>query len=145
MAAADCILDLTKALTRKMSVSDVSSRRSKSFNSNASNLQTTIVQAAIGVTKVKPTSQSAEFSNKLEMEFVLWDHTDNLIILVQRLLAVCSKLIFVLSICYLGLNFGVIVSGFTLEFEELDLEFMFFYHMILHLFFFRCIPFYSII
>lgn len=92
VAAADCILDLTKALTRKTSITDVSSRRSKSSNSDVSNLPTTLVPAAVGEKKVKPTSKSAEFSNKLEMELLLWDHIDKLIILVQRLLAVCSNL-----------------------------------------------------
>ncbi|RVW16552.1 hypothetical protein CK203_069319 [Vitis vinifera] len=88
VAAADCILDLTKALTRKTSITDVSSRRSKSSNSDVSNLPTTLVPAAVGEKKVKPTSKSAEFSNKLEMELLLWDHIDKLIILVQRLLAI---------------------------------------------------------
>lgn len=91
VAAADCILDLTKALTRKTSITDVSSRRSKSSNSDVSNLPTTLVPAAVGEKKVKPTSKSAEFSNKLEMELLLWDHIDKLIILVQRLLAWSRK------------------------------------------------------
>ena len=107
VAAADCILDLTKALTRKLPVSDASSRRQKSFNSDASNLPTTMAHAATSGKKVKSSSKSAEFSNKLEMELLLWDHIDKLIILVQRLLAVCYKLISVLSICYIDLNFGV--------------------------------------
>lgn len=96
VAAADCILDLTRALTRKTSTPNVFNRRSKASNSNASNLPTTLVPVTIGEKKVKPASKSTESPHKLEMELLLWDHIDELIILVQRLLAVCSKLDFFL-------------------------------------------------
>ncbi|KAL6987106.1 hypothetical protein U1Q18_012863 [Sarracenia purpurea var. burkii] len=85
VAAADCILSLTTALTKKDLVSKGSDDGSKPSNSKFSSLQITLLPAE---KKVKPTSSSPEVLNHMEMKFSLWDHLDDLIILVQKLLAV---------------------------------------------------------
>ncbi|THG18705.1 hypothetical protein TEA_028328 [Camellia sinensis var. sinensis] len=88
VAAADCILALTEALTKKDLVSDGSDDRLKPSNPNLSFLPITSAPAAFVEKKVKPTSRSPDVLNNMEMKLLLWDHLDELIILVQRLDAV---------------------------------------------------------
>ncbi|GMP97325.1 hypothetical protein CsSME_00045624 [Camellia sinensis var. sinensis] len=90
VAAADCILALTEALTKKDLVSDGSDDRLKPSNPNLSFLPITSAPAAFVEKKVKPTSRSPDVLNNMEMKLLLWDHLDELIILVQRLDAVSS-------------------------------------------------------
>ncbi|CAL5356438.1 unnamed protein product [Camellia sinensis] len=85
VAAADCILALTEALTKKDLVSDGSDDRLKPSNPNLSFLPITSAPAAFVEKKVKPTSGSPDVLNNMEMKLLLWDHLDELIILVQRL------------------------------------------------------------
>lgn len=90
VSAADCFLALTEALTKK-----VLSNRPTS-NSSALNRAITLVPASDK--KAKPVSKSLEVSN-MEMEYLFWDHLEELINLVQRLLAVRWNLF----LCYLYL------------------------------------------
>ncbi|GMP97010.1 hypothetical protein CsSME_00045426 [Camellia sinensis var. sinensis] len=90
VAAADCILALTEALTKKDLVSDGSDDRLKPCNPNLSFLPITSAPAAFVEKKVKPTNRSPDVLNSMEMKLLLWDHLDELIILVQRLDAVSS-------------------------------------------------------
>ncbi|GMP97063.1 hypothetical protein CsSME_00045462 [Camellia sinensis var. sinensis] len=90
VAAADCILALTEALTKKDLVSDGSDDRLKPSNPNLSFLPITSAPAAFVEKKVKPTNRSPDVLNNMEMKLLLWDHLDELIILVQRLDAVSS-------------------------------------------------------
>lgn len=93
MAAADCFLALTEALTRKTLLSKVPSRN------NASN--SAVALSRIGEKKVGPVSTSSVSSNNMELDWLLWDHLDELIVLVQKLVAVClSKSLFLLFICF---------------------------------------------
>ncbi|XP_059646314.1 uncharacterized protein LOC132292139 isoform X2 [Cornus florida] len=91
VAAADCILALTVALTKKDLASDDSDNGQKSFNPNASKLPITSVPAAFSEKKVETTSRSPDISNNMEMKLLLWNHLDDLIILVQRLTAWSRK------------------------------------------------------
>ncbi|KAG5555648.1 hypothetical protein RHGRI_006336 [Rhododendron griersonianum] len=86
VAAADCTLALTTALTKKDLFSNGSDEKPKQSNSNLSSLPTTWVP---GEKRVKPASRCPEVS--VEMNLLLWDHLDELIILVQRLIAWSRK------------------------------------------------------
>ncbi|XP_058207692.1 uncharacterized protein LOC131320827 isoform X6 [Rhododendron vialii] len=86
VAAADCTLALTTALTKKDLFSNGSDEKPKQSNSNLSSLPTTWVP---GEKRVKPASRCPEVS--MEMNLLLWDHLDELIILVQRLIAWSRK------------------------------------------------------
>lgn len=81
LSAADCFLSLTEALTKRPRVS---SDRQKSSNFKAS------VTPAPCEKKEKLAHKTSEISN-MEMEFLLWDHLQELISLVQRLLAWSRK------------------------------------------------------
>lgn len=83
LSAADCFLTLTESLAKRPRVS---SDRQKSSNFKAS------VTSAPCENKEKLAHKTSELSN-MEMEFLLWDHLQELISLVQRLLAVCSILV----------------------------------------------------
>uniref|UniRef100_A0A5B6YZ29 Uncharacterized protein n=1 Tax=Davidia involucrata TaxID=16924 RepID=A0A5B6YZ29_DAVIN len=91
VAAADCILAFTVALTKKDLASDHLDNRSKSSDSNTSNLPNTMEPAAFSEKKVKTTCKSPDVSNDMEMKLLLWDHLDDLIVLVQRLTAWSRK------------------------------------------------------
>ncbi|KAK9290938.1 hypothetical protein L1049_009118 [Liquidambar formosana] len=90
VSAADCILALTEALTKKSPTSEVSSNRTRSSSSNVSN-RSIALAPSISEKKVTPVSRPPEVSNNMEAEFLLWDRLDELIILVQRLLAWSRK------------------------------------------------------
>lgn len=79
VAAADCFLALTEALTRKTLLSKVPSRN------NASN--SVVALSRIAENKVEPVTTSSEASNNVELDWLLWDHLDELIVLVQKLVA----------------------------------------------------------
>ncbi|XP_059462765.1 uncharacterized protein LOC132191689 isoform X2 [Corylus avellana] len=82
VSAADCFLALTEALTKKV----LSNK--PTLNSSALNRVITLVPASDK--KAKPASKSLEVSN-MEMEYLFWDHLEELINLVQRLLAWSRK------------------------------------------------------
>lgn len=84
VSAADCFLALTEALTKKV--------LSNKPTSNSSALKRVITLVPASDKKAKPASKSLEVSN-MEMEYLFWDHLEELINLVQRLLAVCSILV----------------------------------------------------
>lgn len=102
VAAADCTLALTTALTKKDLFSNGSDEKPKQSNSNLSSLPTTWVP---GEKRVKPASRCPEVS--VEMNLLLWDHLDELIILVQRLIAVCYEILYqifdLITLFYLSL------------------------------------------
>lgn len=81
LSAADCFLTLTESLAKRPRVS---SDRQKSSNFKAS------VTSAPCENKEKLAHKTSELSN-MEMEFLLWDHLQELISLVQRLLAWSRK------------------------------------------------------
>ncbi|XP_011020335.1 PREDICTED: uncharacterized protein LOC105122745 isoform X2 [Populus euphratica] len=85
VSAADCILSITEALTKK---TKVASNKPKSLNSNASH-PISLVSTAIKEKKVKPSESSEVFS--IEMAHLLWKQIEVLITLLQRLLAWSSK------------------------------------------------------
>ncbi|KAF7148592.1 hypothetical protein RHSIM_Rhsim03G0016500 [Rhododendron simsii] len=86
VAAADCTLALTTALTKKDLFSNGSDGKPKQSNSSLSSLPTTWMP---GEKRVKPASRCPEVS--MEMKLLLWDHLDELIILVQKLIAWSRK------------------------------------------------------
>ncbi|KAI8562184.1 hypothetical protein RHMOL_Rhmol03G0015000 [Rhododendron molle] len=86
VAAADCTLALTTALTKNDLFSNGSDEKPKQSNSNLPSLPTAWVP---GEKRVKPASRCPEVS--MEMNLLLWDHLDELIILVQRLIAWSRK------------------------------------------------------
>ncbi|EEF35634.1 conserved hypothetical protein [Ricinus communis] len=82
VSAADCILAISEALTKKP----------KALNSNASDRPISLKPTSMGERKVKPTSKSLDDSN-FDMAFLLWDLIKELITLVQRLLAVLEQVL----------------------------------------------------
>ncbi|KAB2636135.1 hypothetical protein D8674_026669 [Pyrus ussuriensis x Pyrus communis] len=87
VSAADCFLALTEALTKK---AQIPSNRPKLSDSNAPKRPVTLVSSDSGKKKSKPASESIVASN-MEMENILWDHLEELIRLVQKLLAWSRK------------------------------------------------------
>lgn len=87
VAAADCLLALTEGLTKKP---DILSNRPKSLSSSESNCPVTLTASGIDERKVKATHKSSEVLTR-GVEFLLWDHLEDLTYLVQRLLAVCVR------------------------------------------------------
>ncbi|GAV57287.1 hypothetical protein CFOL_v3_00825 [Cephalotus follicularis] len=87
VSAADCLLALTEALTKK---SGASNNVPKSLNSSSLNRPITLLPAATVEKKAKSAYKSPKVSN-MEMEYILWDHLDELIILAERLLAWSRK------------------------------------------------------
>ncbi|XP_071720458.1 uncharacterized protein [Rutidosis leptorrhynchoides] len=81
VAAADCIIALSVALTKKEAVSDNSKNIKKS----------SIPHVTDGPKKVKPISSTSEFTRDIEMSLLLWNLLDHLILLVQRLIAWSRK------------------------------------------------------
>ena len=101
VAAADCIIALSVALTRKDMVSDTSKNLKKAFNPSRQDLQGISVAAVGGQKKVKPISPISESTRDMDMNLLLWNLLDQLIMLVQRLLAVCYQLVICYCICYI--------------------------------------------
>ncbi|KAK6244141.1 hypothetical protein QUC31_010550 [Theobroma cacao] len=87
VAAADCLLALTEGLTKKP---DILSNRPKSLSSSESNCPVTLTASGIDERKVKATHKSSEVLTR-GVEFLLWDHLEDLTYLVQRLLAWSRK------------------------------------------------------
>lgn len=85
ISAADCILSISEALTKK---NKVLSKNRKLLNSNASDPPISPVPA---VTGEKSAKTSSEFSDSnFDMAYLLWERIQELTTLMQRLLAVCS-------------------------------------------------------
>ncbi|CAK7342514.1 unnamed protein product [Dovyalis caffra] len=85
VSAADCILSITEALTKK---TKVASNKPKLLNSNASHT-ISLAPAASKEKKVKP-SESSEVFN-IEMAYLLWKQMEGIITLLQRLFAWSCK------------------------------------------------------
>lgn len=96
VGAADFILSHSVALTRKDHGSGLSGNKAKLFNSNIENQAISMFPTG-GKETPKTASKSPELSGNLEMKQLLWDHIDDLIALVDRLRAVCHRII-ILSI-----------------------------------------------
>lgn len=93
VASADFILSLTVALTRKDLVSDFSYNKEKLNNSNLQDRPVSLLDDS-SEKKVKATGKALVFSKDMGTKLLLWDHMDDLIVLVGRLTAVCFQLIF---------------------------------------------------
>lgn len=88
VSAADCFLTLSGALTK---VAEVQGKKLK-LNTRAKDRAITFIQSPTVDKKVKLDSKSLLIS-KIERDYTLWHHLDELICLVQRLLAVSYALL----------------------------------------------------
>ncbi|XP_017241789.1 uncharacterized protein LOC108214347 isoform X2 [Daucus carota subsp. sativus] len=91
VAAADCVIALTIALTRKSVLSDFSENKGKSVNRELPNKLTLGRSGASNLKNVKPASISRESSSSTEIGLLLWDLLDEVIVLVQKLSAWSRK------------------------------------------------------
>ncbi|XP_065855835.1 uncharacterized protein [Euphorbia lathyris] len=82
VSAADCIISISEALTKK---AEVLSRKPKSLESNSLNKSISPFHAAVGEQKVKPACTSLDGSN------LLWNLIEELATLTQRLFAWSRK------------------------------------------------------
>lgn len=87
LSAADCTIAFTEALTRKASLSKVSNGIKKSSDLSATNQLITFVPTE----SKEKASRPSKVLEDMEMEWLLWDHLAELIILVQKLQAVCFE------------------------------------------------------
>ncbi|KAL3533814.1 hypothetical protein ACH5RR_007335 [Cinchona calisaya] len=87
VASADFILSITVALTRKDVVSDSSRKKEKLRNSNSQDQPVSLLytDSCEGKVKEKATRTSSVFLKDMGTKLLLWDHMDDLIILVGRL------------------------------------------------------------
>ncbi|KAI3667410.1 hypothetical protein L6452_42467 [Arctium lappa] len=90
VAAADCVIVLSVALTRKEMVSEASVNTKKSSKPSRQDLQGISVVAVGGQRKAKSISPTSE-TRDMEMTLLLWNLLDRLIMLVQRLHAWSRK------------------------------------------------------
>ncbi|XP_062117653.1 uncharacterized protein LOC133831397 isoform X2 [Humulus lupulus] len=86
VSAADCLLVLTEYITK---VITVPSNRQKSSNASSPSQRVELLSTG-GGKKAINTHKSSETSNK-EMEHLLWDHLEEILRLVQKLLAWSQK------------------------------------------------------
>ncbi|KAL1121394.1 hypothetical protein V6Z11_D01G229600 [Gossypium hirsutum] len=86
VAAADCLLTLTEGLTKKPMLSS----RTKSLKSSESNLPVSLLASNIDERKISTVHKSSEVLN-VGMEDLFWDYLQDLIYLVERLLAWSRK------------------------------------------------------
>uniref|UniRef100_A0A6J1DCN8 Uncharacterized protein LOC111019538 n=1 Tax=Momordica charantia TaxID=3673 RepID=A0A6J1DCN8_MOMCH len=86
VCAADCVVSLTNALTRKSEVQT----RQKRLNSSSSHQQVTFFSTIVDDQREKQISNSSKDSDS-GMEYLLWHQLKDLVILVQRLLAWSRK------------------------------------------------------
>lgn len=90
VAAADCVIAITIALTRKNALSDISENKGKSNKRDSPTPSISLGRPGSNNLKnVKPASISQEICSSTEMGLLLWDLLDEVIVLVQRLSAVC--------------------------------------------------------
>lgn len=90
MAAADCAIALTVALARKIVPSDISENEGKSVKPDSPNQLITLGRpGASSLKNVKPASISQENCSSTELGLLVWDLLDEVIILLQKLSAVC--------------------------------------------------------
>ncbi|XVE61173.1 hypothetical protein DITRI_Ditri06bG0018400 [Diplodiscus trichospermus] len=87
VAAADCLLVLTEGLTKKP---DMLSNKPKSLNSHETSAPVCLLASSIDKKKMKAAQKSSEVLNT-GMEHLLWDYLQDLIYLVQSLLAWSRK------------------------------------------------------
>ncbi|KAJ9543843.1 hypothetical protein OSB04_023550 [Centaurea solstitialis] len=88
VAAADCVIALSVALTKKEMVSNALENTKKPSKPSRQDLQGISVVAVGGQTKAKSISPASEFTRDMEMSLLLWNLLDRLIMLVQRLHAI---------------------------------------------------------
>lgn len=86
VSAADCFLSLSGALTK---VAELQSKKSK-LNTRTKEKAITFVQSSTTDKKVKLDSKSSLLS-KIERDYTVWHHLDDIICLVQRLLSWSKK------------------------------------------------------
>lgn len=90
VAAADLILSLTEALARTNSVFSFSDDKHKAAGTAERNRPVMLLPSTPTKKKVNKISKSSDYKG-MEMKLLLWDHLDNLIILVERLTAWSRK------------------------------------------------------
>ncbi|KAG5615548.1 hypothetical protein H5410_015372 [Solanum commersonii] len=90
VAAADLVLSLTEALARANSVFNCSDDKRKAAATGERNLPVMLLPSTPTKKKVNNISKSSDYEG-MEMKLLLWDHLDNLIILVERLTAWSRK------------------------------------------------------
>ncbi|XP_006349558.1 uncharacterized protein [Solanum tuberosum] len=90
VAAADLVLSLTEALARTNSVFNCSDDKRKAAATGERNLLVMLLPSTPTKKKVNNISKSSDYEG-MEMKLLLWDHLDNLIILVERLTAWSRK------------------------------------------------------
>lgn len=103
VCAADCVVSLTSALTTKAEVQT----RQKRLNVSSSYQQVTFFSNAVDDQREKPISSSSKDSDS-DMEYLLWHQLKDLVILVQRLLAVCFCLHVILFFCFAWYSFNLL-------------------------------------
>ncbi|PIA65155.1 hypothetical protein AQUCO_00100569v1 [Aquilegia coerulea] len=88
VAAADCILVLTEASTRSTNTSEPSNVKTKSSETDTDTAKQPVALpfTACAKEKIKSTSAFVQKYKNMEVEVLLWDHLDELIILVERLM-----------------------------------------------------------
>ena len=91
IASADFILSLTVALTRKDLVSDY--KKEKLISSNSQGRPVSLLNVDSDEEKVKADTKASVILKDMGTKLLLWDHIDDLIVLVGRLKAVCFQLI----------------------------------------------------
>ncbi|PIN16692.1 hypothetical protein CDL12_10657 [Handroanthus impetiginosus] len=91
VAAADFVLSLTVALTRKDLPSNNITKKQKSSSVNAENQRINLLPAAANCRDGNMLGKTSEFPSSLELKMVLWDNLDDLITLVKKLTAWSRK------------------------------------------------------
>lgn len=97
VAAADLILSLTEALARTNSVFNCLDDKHKAAGTGERNRPVMLLPSTPTKKKVNKISKSSDYKG-MEKKLLLWDHLDNLIILVERLTAVCFITYFIYSV-----------------------------------------------
>ncbi|KAL4272418.1 hypothetical protein GQ457_13G011310 [Hibiscus cannabinus] len=87
VAAADCLLALTEGLMKKP---DMLSNRTKSLKSSESNPPVSLLASRIDESKINTAQKSSEVLN-MDVADLLWDYLQDLIYLVDKLLAWSRK------------------------------------------------------
>ncbi|KAF9617299.1 hypothetical protein IFM89_035243 [Coptis chinensis] len=91
VAAADCILVLTERSIIGTNTSRISNPKTESSEQDLPNYVGNLSSSPSVGKKVKSASRLLQGSENMEMEVLLWDHLDDLITLVQRLMAWSRK------------------------------------------------------
>lgn len=89
VAAADFIVSLTVALTRKDLASKNIHSKQNSSVVYSKNLSPALLPSSSSDSEIKKWSKASELPGNLELKLMLWNNLDALTTLVQKLTAVC--------------------------------------------------------